>query len=126
MAPVKQDSPQFRLLPGIDGIPFRLPSGMDIPMLRETDSPMRQPKIVHDAHARVFDMSKPDDAAEYAKVWDMIVKGKAMLGKESINWDETKRCHVVLMRWMNLYLEMPEKGLTHEEIVDGNRGTPVR
>ena len=94
-----------QLLPGIDGVPFRLPAGEQVPNLKQTD--VRQPVEVWDAHVKVFYLNSREDLKDYTTVVDQIAKGTCLLSAEDRQWDDSKKTFVIFLRWLSRYLEMP-------------------
>ena len=93
-----------------DGLPFRLKPGQSAPLLKEDDPMYMRPVTVADAHVKVFDMNKSSDLKEYAKIYDMAAKQKAIISAEERHWcDKTQSFHIFL-RWGELFSEMPEGG----------------
>ena len=96
------------IFPGLDGLPFRLKSGQQFPMLKHNDPEYAQPQPVADAHVKVFDLSNEDDVKEYAEIWDKAAKGLIMISAEERHWSDKKENFKIFLRWGEVYLEMPK------------------
>ena len=99
-----------RLLPGMDGIPFRLPRGEQMPQLKQDDPEHMQPKTVADAHVRLFNLGKESDLAEYAQIWDKAAKGTVLISAEERHWSDKEQTFLVFLRWGELFLELSKEG----------------
>lgn len=104
--------PKVQILPGIDGVPFRMPANEQIPFIKSTDT--RQPVEVLDAHVRIFDLSDKKDLKEYTEVMDMVAKGRCLFSAEDRQWDPEKKTFIVFLRWLTRFMEMPKNGTTTE------------
>jgi len=100
---------RYRVYPGIDGLPFRLPVGDRVPDLVEDDAQSRRPVEVYDGKVRMFDMGKPEDVEEYAKIFDLVAKGVAQFAREEVHWNQKTNSFCVFLRWMEIYTEMPRR-----------------
>lgn len=101
----------YRVFPGIDNIPFRIPKNIQVPQLKQDDPAHMQPATVADAHAKVFNLGKQADLAEYNDVWDKAAKGIVLISKEESHWSDREQTFLVFLRWGELYLEIPKEGL---------------
>ena len=101
----------YRLFPGLDNIPFRLPKGQQVPSIKHNDPEHMQPRPVADAHARVFNLSKKNDLEEYNRVWDGAAKGTLLISREELQWSDKEQTFLAFLRWGELYLEIPKEGL---------------
>lgn len=88
--------------------PIRIPSDAGIPLLKDTDPEHKRPQLVYDGECRVFDTSKPEDVAAYSAVAQRVARGNAFIILEDVKWSEARQTHVVLLRWMDAYQEIPE------------------
>ena len=105
------DKGSTRMFPGMDGIPFRLPAGQQVPSIKKDDPEHMQPRTIADAHVRMFNMAKPADIAEYEKVWDKAAKGLILISKEDMHWSDKEQTYIVFLRWGELYLELSKEGI---------------
>lgn len=99
-------------MPGYEGLPFR---GQAAPNLKNDDE--RQPIEILDAKVGVFDLTKDEDLREYARIWDMIGKGKYLCSAEDRQYDEKISGWRVFLRYAQRYAEMPgalDKRITHD------------
>lgn len=101
----------YRLFPGYDNIPFRLPRGNQPLNLKQDDPEHMQPKPVADAYAKVFNLSTKKDLEEYNEVWDKAAKGTVLISREELQWSEKEQTFLAFLRWGELYLELPKEGL---------------
>lgn len=104
------DPRSMRVFPGLDGIPFRQKPGQQTPMLKQDDPEFMQPKMIADAHVRLFNMSKPEDLREYEAVWDKAAKGLVLISSEKDHWSDKEQTFLILLRWGELYLELSKEG----------------
>lgn len=58
-----------------------IPNG-ELPLIPRGAPKDKLPKAIWTAHAKVFDLDDPQQAADYEKVWQNITMGKATLSKE--------------------------------------------
>jgi hypothetical protein len=94
---------------GTGDIPFRLPEGAPIPNLKNDDDQRLQPQEVFDTKAQVFDLSVPADLENYNKIVTLVGDGRAMISKEEVNWSSRRDNYVIFLRWMELFVEMPDR-----------------
>lgn len=99
---------RVELYPGMDGIPFRLQAGQDMPFVKEDDPFHRRPQEVRDGRAKVFDLGKKEDLKEYNTIIDRAAKGQVLLSREDVQWDTKRQTFVAFVRWLELYLEVPD------------------
>jgi hypothetical protein len=88
-------------------LPFRIPAGQDVPLLKGDDPEHMRPQVVADGGVRVFVMSNTDDAAEYARIIDGVAKGSIVLAREEVQWSDAQQSFVVFARWHEMFQEIP-------------------
>jgi hypothetical protein len=53
-------------------------------------------------------MDNEPDVEMYNKVINMVGQGRAMISQERIDWNEQRGNYAVFLRWVELFLEIPE------------------
>ena len=86
-----------------NGLPYR---GPPLP-LKEDDPEYRQPRLTYKAHAKVFDLSNPEELEEYTKTWTDITAGNCMLGIEDVQYSTALGNYKIFMRWVEQYYTAP-------------------
>lgn len=94
----------YYIFKGMNGIPFRS-KRPEAPHIKAND-PI-QPTIVVDMHARVFDLSIPEDLQAYIAVWNAVSKGWYTPPLEERQWVPEQKNWKVFMRWGVRYWELP-------------------
>ena len=106
---------RFKLFKGLDNIPFRLYENQDLPFIKEDDAERHRPVEVYDGHVRIFDLSDAAQLADYEKIIDAAAKGHVLISKEKLNWSRSKEAYIVFLRWLEVFLEKPQGGMSYEE-----------
>lgn len=100
--------PPLRSLSGVspyEGIPVR-----GRPFDVKSDDPEHlQPKVRHEAHVKVFDLTKPEDVEEYRRIAQAATENKVVVGIEEIQYCEDIGNWRVLVRWYDQFLTAPEE-----------------
>ncbi len=89
-------------------IPYRLKSKDDRPILSASyDKDEKQPVVVKEPHAKVFDLQDEKDLAHYESIFKGRAEGRILIEIDERNWCEEKAGYVALLRWYNLFIENP-------------------
>lgn len=107
-----------QIYPGLDGIPFRLHPGQQVPFLKQNEIDSPRLSEVREGRACIFDLSCDNQLSDYNDIIDRAAKGTVLLSREEVNWDAERRTYVAFVRWIELYLESPVEGKCD---ADGNR-----
>lgn len=85
--------------------------------LKDKDTEDRLPTLTHKAHVRVFDLDDETDLKDYTEIWNSIMKGHALLGKEEMRYDEVKKNWRIFVRWTDEYYTEPKntEGIINEQ-----------
>lgn len=100
-------------VPAPSGVASHTPDGLPIrggPLMLRPEE-MRGLGRSYDVKVRVFDLSKPDDLAEYEKTLDLIVNRAAWpIGPlpEPV-WNPDAKAYHVVLRWAIPYAEVPHR-----------------
>lgn len=101
---------------GVDSVPFRQFENQLLPLVKQDDPPQLKPVDVMDAKAQVFDMANATDLTAYNQIIDMVAKQRAAISTEQIQWSEKRDNFIIFMRWLELFIEAPDRGPTYEEV----------
>lgn len=85
----------------VDNFPFRGPPGT----LKQEE--FEQIPIVYDAKIDIFEL--PADKEKYEYIIDKCANGKYILRHEKIDYDNEKKCYRILLSWLEVFGESPEK-----------------
>ena len=96
-----------------DGLPFRVQPGRERLTLKSTDPVHNQPVLVRDAQVRVFDLSKPEDLRDYQIIYDLAMKGKAVVDIEKLQFCADINNWRILLRWVLLAYEQGKPRVAH-------------
>ena len=86
-----------------DGLPY---VGKPLPF-KEDDAEELRPQLKHNACCAQFDLSDPDDMAQYRAVSQKVCDGRATISFEEKMYDESIKSWRVLIRWMEPYFAPP-------------------
>lgn len=90
-------------------IPLRMSSPNEAPILtKEEDPKHKQPILVKDAYAKVFNLSDDKDVEAYNKVFSDHFKGRTYIGMDEVKFHEG--VYYAFVRWYELFIENPKKG----------------
>jgi hypothetical protein len=84
--------------------------------LKDNDKEERQPTLTHEAHIKIFDLSKQEDLVEYEAIWGKVMKGLSLIGKEDLVYDAEKKSWRVFVRWTDQFYTEPKET---EGIING-------
>lgn len=85
-------------------VPFRGEPG-----IYKRDEPRETaPVTVREAGARQFYMDDPGDASEYRRVLTLVAAGRGDIMVEEHEYSQTRDTWVVMLTWLEYYLEDPE------------------
>jgi hypothetical protein len=86
------------------GIPFVSDPGLMTQEELET-------KVKYGGHmrVRVFDLSQPDDLAEYTRVWQKIAEGPYFKVRELLQENRETHNWTALLQWLELYAVPPKR-----------------
>jgi len=88
-----------------EGLPYR---GKPI-IVRESDPESKQPKLIYEGHAGVFNMSLKDNLEEYSKLMDREVRGLITIGQKRIVYDRDLKNYIVFLEWAEQFYTSPEE-----------------
>lgn len=100
----KPDGEGRYVFPGLDGVPYRNRSGIP-PELRDKDANRIRPRIVNDAHVRIFDLAKSQDLRDYEAVMQKCARDIATISHEDIRYSDEKGTYTCFLRWTEKFLE---------------------
>ena len=104
MGRILRDNDNMIAFPGFEGAPYR---GSAIPMLKNTDPERTQPQVNLYARVKILDLSKPEQLAEYQRIYDCIAKGYYVFSYEDIQFVKSSNSWTVLIRYGERYAEQP-------------------
>jgi len=87
-----------------EGVPYRGPK-ID---LKSTDNIESMLKLNQKLHVKRFDLSDAEELKGYEEVCQQINDGHAQLSYEKMEYDETARQWVVLLRWIEWWYSPAE------------------
>jgi hypothetical protein len=102
-----------KILPGLDGIPFRLGPGEAVPFVKDNDPEHLRPKMVTDVKVKIFNTTKAADMAEYSEIWSKAGRGQVIISAEERHWCDASKGWKIFLRWGEVFLE-PAKGVYHD------------
>jgi len=105
--PSKGQRDMAPMFPGVEGIPFR---GV-VPDLKNDDPETLQPKQGCRVHVEILDMSDEKDLKRMEAVYSMYANGTAMISSEDRQWIPEDKTWKVFLRWADLYMYNPVKGV---------------
>lgn len=98
----------WRLLPGLDGIPYRTRNGT-VPLLKEDDPAYRRPQMQPEVSVRVFDLGSDEDRVEYARILNLCARNLGRVMQQDTQYCEDEKNWRVLLTWATYFYEHPEE-----------------
>jgi hypothetical protein len=88
----------FNLSLGSTGVPF-LTKKSTVPLYKNTDPRRLKPQGMQRPRVDIFDLSEPDQLAQYNKIWEAVGYGIARVADEDKHWVDTTQNWKVFVRW---------------------------
>jgi hypothetical protein len=95
------------VFPGFEGLPFR---GI-VPDRKELDPEKLQPQQGVRAHVEILDMAVEEDRKRMEDIYTTVANGHAIISAEEREYDPDKKNWRVFLRWADLYMYNPQKGI---------------
>lgn len=104
-------SESFKIMPGLDGVPYRHYEGEPDPIYRTSDPYAEKPVMRRQMHCRVLTLSDDKQREEYERILSTIADSpkENRISTEQVQWDATRGTYVAFIRWETRWLERPKK-----------------
>jgi len=75
--------------------------------LKENDPENKQPRMVMEAHVKVFNLADEEDVKKYEEIVQLLVSDKAILSYEEKQYDESVKGWRLLIVYSEVYYTTP-------------------
>lgn len=93
--------------PGMDGLPFR----GHVPDLKNDDPTKVQPRQGARVHVEILELDKADDRKRMEQIYSLVANGTAIISAEEREYDSEMKNWRVFLRWADMYVYNPQKGV---------------
>jgi len=88
------------------GLPYR---GDPSLCFKKDDPSWRKPQLRYQTHVKVFDLANAESLREYEGICQQVADGRVMISFEKIEFDRVLRSWLVLLRWMDVFFQEPDR-----------------
>lgn len=105
---------QLRVPPGMmtnryrPPLPVQVPPGLqEVPLIAPDDPAHKQVQQVWIAKTKVFDLSNPDQLAEYEKIWQLLCDGHGQVCEQRLDFVPATGRYMAFLRWAHYQAHLP-------------------